>query len=215
MYWYEQLVSVNCALWKKWYRKFGVIDTKSTLVCKNKHKEYWGKKTGHRDQCWTKRNKENLLFWNKVWFNSSVNKWGYFCVAPSIFVVFVLIFHCLYCCFTFACANLIEFQVPYISISLCAEKLRLNNFQGLGITLLIQPFEMTHEAAFHNRHLCGLFTDSLTLSFILYNYNDTLLYIMCRMLWCNVSQTAPLLTHNCWWNILYGWRAAWNSAKQQ
>ena len=38
-YWYEQLVSANCALWKKWYRKFGVRDTKSTLVCKNKHKE--------------------------------------------------------------------------------------------------------------------------------------------------------------------------------
>jgi len=39
MYSYEQLVPANCALWKKWYRKFGVIDTKSTLVCKNKHKE--------------------------------------------------------------------------------------------------------------------------------------------------------------------------------
>jgi hypothetical protein len=24
------------------------------------------------------------------------------------------------------------------------------------------------------------------------------------MLWCNVTETAPLLTHNCWWNIFYG-----------
>jgi len=39
MYTYEQLVSANCALWKKWFRKFGVIDTKSTLVCNIKHKE--------------------------------------------------------------------------------------------------------------------------------------------------------------------------------
>jgi len=114
-----------------------------------------------------------------------------FCCFCINIPLFALLFHvCL--------SNFIKFQVPYISIPLCAEKLRLNNFQGLGITLLIQPFEMTHEAAFHNRHLCGLFTDSLTLSFILYNYNDTLLYIMCRMLWCNVSQIAPLLTHNCW-----------------
>ena len=34
MYSYEQLLSANCALWKKWYRNFGVIDTKSTLLCK-------------------------------------------------------------------------------------------------------------------------------------------------------------------------------------
>jgi len=39
MYSYEQLVSAYCALWKKWYRNFGVIDSKSTLFCKNKQKE--------------------------------------------------------------------------------------------------------------------------------------------------------------------------------
>jgi len=101
MYSYEQLLNANCALWKKWHRKLGVIDTKSTLICKKNIKNS-EKKTGYHDQCWTKRNQENLLFWNKVWFNSSVNKWGNFCAAPSIFVVFVLIFPCLQCCFTFA-----------------------------------------------------------------------------------------------------------------
>jgi len=94
--------------------------------------------------------------------------------------------------------NLIKFQVPYIAISLCAEKLRLNYFQGLGNLLLIQPSEMRHEATFHNRQICGLHTDCLALSFILYRYNVTFLCIMCQMLWCNVSQTAPLLTHYCW-----------------
>jgi len=156
-----------------------------------------------------------MLFWNKVRYNSSVNKWVNLCAAPRIFCgfcvnipLFALLFHvCL--------PNFIKFQESYIFISLCAEKVSLNYFQGLGINLLIEQFEMRHEAAFNNRQPCGLFTDSLALSFILYRYNVTLLCIMCHMLWCNVSQTAPLLTHNCWWNILYGWRAAWNSAKQQ
>jgi len=30
-----------------------------------------------------------------------------------------------------------------------------------------------------------------------------------------VSETAPPLTHNRWWNILYGRRYGWNSARQQ
>ena len=46
-------------------------------------------------------------------------------------------------------------------------------------------------------------------------YTVLVLCIMCCMLWCNVSETAPLLTHSCWWNIYCGWRAAWNCAKQQ
>ena len=111
--------------------------------------------------------------------------------------------------------NLIKFQVPYISMSLCAEKLRLNYFQGLGNTLVGQRCELRHEPASHNRQLCLLSTISLALSFILYRYNVPFLCIMCCMLWCNVSETAPLLTHNCWWNIFCGWRAAWNCAKQQ
>ena len=156
-----------------------------------------------------------MLLWNIVWFNSSVKKWGNFCAAPWIFYcfcvnipLFVLLFHvCL--------PNFIKFHESYIFISLCAEKVRLNYFQGLGITILIETFEMRHEAAFHSRQICGLFTDSLALSFILNRYNVLLLCIMCRMLCCNVSQTAPLLTHNRWWNIFYGWRVEWNSAKQQ
>jgi len=28
-----------------------------------------------------------------------------------------------------------------------------------------------------------------------------------------MSETAPLLTYNCWWNIFYGWRNAWISVK--
>jgi hypothetical protein len=55
-------------------------------------------------------------------------------------------------------------QVPYISTSLCAEKLHLNYFQGLGNTLLGQRCELRHEAAFHNRQLYGLSTVSLALS---------------------------------------------------
>ena len=94
--------------------------------------------------------------------------------------------------------NLIKFQVPYISMSLCAEKLHLNYFQVIGNTFLGQWCELRHEAVFHNRQLCGLYTVSLALSFVLYRYNVQLLYIMCRMLRCNVSETAPLLTHNCW-----------------
>jgi len=38
---------------------------------------------------------------------------------------------------------------------LCAEKLRLNYFQGLGNTLLSEQCELRHEAAFHNRQLMG------------------------------------------------------------
>ena len=81
---------------------------------------------------------------------------------------------------------------------LCAEKLHLNYFQGLGNTLLGQRSELRHEPAFHNRQHCGLSTVSLALSFVLYRYDVSFLCIMCRMLWCNVSETAPLLTHNCW-----------------
>jgi len=55
-------------------------------------------------------------------------------------------------------------------MSLCAEKLRLNYFQGLGNTLLGQWRELRHEPAFHNRQLCGLSAASLALSFVLYRY---------------------------------------------
>jgi hypothetical protein len=77
-------------------------------------------------------------------------------------------------------------------MSLCAEKLRLNYFQGLGNTLLSQRCELRHEAAFQNRQLFGLSTVSLAQSFILYMYNVPFLCIMCRMLWCDVSETAQL-----------------------
>ena len=82
-------------------------------------------------------------------------------------------------------------------MSLCAENLCLSYFQGLGNTLLVQWHLLKQEVAFHNRQLCGLSTISLALSFNLYRYYVPLLYIMCRMLWCNVSETAPILTHNC------------------
>jgi len=71
-------------------------------------------------------------------------------------------------------------------MSLCAEKLRLNYFQGLGNTLLSQWCELRHEAAFHNTQLCGLSTDSLALSFELCRDNFSFLCIMCCMLRCNV-----------------------------
>ena len=74
-------------------------------------------------------------------------------------------------------------------MSLCAEKLRLHYFQGLGNTFLIQRNELRHEAAFQNRQHCGLSTDSLALSFNLCRYNVPFLCIICCMLWCNVSET--------------------------
>ena len=86
----------------------------------------------------------------------------------------------------------------YISMFLCAEKLCLNYFHGLGNTLLGQRRELRHEPVLQNRQLCFLSTISLALSFVLYRYNVPFLCIMCRMLWCNVSKTAPILTHNCW-----------------
>jgi hypothetical protein len=162
-----------------------------------------------------KNKSENLLFWNKIWPKSSVNKWGNFCTAPWIFCCFCVKIPLFALLFHVRLPNLNKFQVPYISICLYAKRLHLNYFQGLGNTLLIQTFVMRHEAAFQSRQICGLFTDSLALSFILHRYNIPFLCIMCRMLWCNVSRTAPLLTHNCWWNIFYWWRATWNSAKQQ
>ena len=139
--------------------------------------------------------------------------------ANSFCTKYVFIFFCVNIplfgwLFHICLQNLIQFQVPYISMSLCAEKLRLNYFHSLGNKLLGQRRELRHEPAFHNRQLCLLSTISLALSFVLYRYVP-FLCIMCRMLWCNVSETAPLLTHNCWWNILCGWRAAWNCAKQQ
>jgi len=89
-------------------------------------------------------------------------------------------------------SHFIKFQVPYISMSLCAEKLRLNYFQALGNTLPSQQCELRHEAAIHNRQLLGLSANSLALSFVLYRYNIPFLYIICCMLWCNMSETAPL-----------------------
>jgi hypothetical protein len=94
--------------------------------------------------------------------------------------------------------NLIQFQVPYISMSLCEEKLHLNYIQGLGNTLLRQWCELGHEPAFHNRQLCLLSTVSLAMSFVLYRYTVPFLCIMCCMIRCNVSETAALLTYNCW-----------------
>jgi hypothetical protein len=67
--------------------------------------------------------------------------------------------------------NLIKFQVPYIYMSLCAEKLHLNYFQALGNTLLSQRCELRHEAAFQNKQLFGLPTNSLPLYSVLYRYN--------------------------------------------
>jgi len=156
-----------------------------------------------------------LLFWNKVWFNSSVTKQGNFCTAPWIFCCFCVNIPLFGWWFHVCHPTLIKFQVPYISMSVCAEKLSLNYFQGLGNTLLSQQCELRHEAGFHNRQLWGLSTISLELSFVLYRYNVPFLCIMCHMLWCNLGETAPLLTHNYWWNILCEWRAAWNSVKQQ
>jgi hypothetical protein len=34
MYSYEQLVAAKCASWKKWYWKFGMLYTKSTILSK-------------------------------------------------------------------------------------------------------------------------------------------------------------------------------------
>jgi hypothetical protein len=133
----------------------------------------------------------------------------------EFFVIFVLIFQCLDGCFHVCLRNFIQFQVPLISMSLCAEKLRLNYFQCLGNTPLSQWCELRHEAAFNNRQLFRLSTISLAQSFVLSRYYNPFLCIMCHMLWCNMSETAPLLTHNCWWNTFYVWRAAWNSAIQQ
>jgi hypothetical protein len=97
--------------------------------------------------------------------------------------------------------NLIQFQVPYISMSLCAEKLCLNYSHGLGNTLLSQQRELRHEPASHNRHFGLWSTVSLALSFVIYRYTVPFLCIMCCMLQCNVSETAALLIHNRWWNI--------------
>jgi len=92
--------------------------------------------------------------------------------------------------------NLIKFQIPYISTSLCVEKLRLNYFQGLGNTLLSQRYELRHEADFHNRQICGLSTNSLAPSFDLCRYNVPFLCIMCCMLWCNVSESFFNVSHS-------------------
>jgi hypothetical protein len=140
-----------------------------------------------------------LLFWNKVWFNSSVTKWGNFFTAPWVFCFFFCVNISLFgWSFHICFPNLIKFQVPYISISFCAEKLRWIYFQSLGNTLLSQRCGLRHEAAFHNGQICGLSTVTSVQYFILYRYNVPFLCIMCHMLWCNVNDTAPLLTHNCW-----------------
>ena len=81
-------------------------------------------------------------------------------------------------------------------MSLCEKKLCLNYFQGLGNTLLSQWFEFRHEAAFHNRQLCGLSTDSLALSFDLCRNNFPFLCIMCCMLWCNPSESFFNVSHS-------------------
>jgi len=49
--------------------------------------------------------------------------------------------------------NLMKFQVPYISVYLCAEKLRLNYLQGMGNIFLSQFCELRHEVAFHKGQL--------------------------------------------------------------
>ena len=44
MYCYEQLVSAKCASWYKWYWKFHMIYTKSTVLCERTErivKKYW------------------------------------------------------------------------------------------------------------------------------------------------------------------------------
>jgi hypothetical protein len=62
---------------------------------------------------------------------------------------------------------------------------------------------LRHEPDSHNRQLCLLSAISLAPSFVLYRYTVPFLCIMCHRLRCNVSETAALLTHNCWWNIFY------------
>jgi hypothetical protein len=63
-----------------------------------------------------------------------------------------------------------KFQVPYISMYVCAENLRLNYFQGLGNILLSQRYELSHEAAFHKGQLFGLSILSLAPSFVQHKY---------------------------------------------
>jgi hypothetical protein len=54
------------------------------------------------------------------------------------------------------------------------------NKKEKGTNPVPQPFNTTR-AAFHNRRLCGLSTDSLALSFILYRYKVPFLSIKCNM----------------------------------
>ena len=121
-------------------------------------------------ECWRNRNQENLLFWNKVWFNSSVTKRGKFCTAPRIFSYFCVNIPLFGWLFHICLLNLIKFQVPFIAISVYAEKLCSNYILGLTSTLLSQWCELRHEAVYHNRRLSGLSTVSLALSFVLYRY---------------------------------------------
>jgi hypothetical protein len=156
------------------------------------------KNNGYHVQCWTNRNQENLLFWKKLCFKSPMTKQDYFLYLTMDFLFFCVKIPLFGWWFHVSIPNLMKFQVPCICISLCAEKLRLNYFQGLGNTLLCQRCDLRLEEAFHNRQISGLSTFSLALSFILYRYNVPFLCIMCHMLRCNLSETVPLLTHNCW-----------------
>jgi hypothetical protein len=68
------------------------------------------------------------------------------------------------------------------------------------LAALKKNHKFSHTSPFHphTKQQKTLSTISLALSFIPYSHNVPFLCIMCSMLWCNMSETAPLMTHNCW-----------------
>jgi hypothetical protein len=150
MYCYEQLVSAKCTSWykwywkfgtiyTKWYWKFGMIYTKSTVLCERTYKIV--KKILHITFSAVQTEIKKICY--------SGIRYGLTHLRPSEANLYRTMNFCCLCVhiplfgwlFHSCLPNLIKFQVPHISMSLCVKKLRLNYFQGLGNTLLAQQRE--------------------------------------------------------------------------
>jgi hypothetical protein len=142
--WTISVCKVCCV--KKMVLKFGMIYTKSTILCKT-----------------TLR----LVKKNKVWFNSSVTKRGNFCTAPSIFCCFSLNIPLFGWLFYICLPNLIKFQLPYISMFLSAENLILIIFRIQAIPFLVNGLSWDMKQLLQQANLWVVYC-RLALSLILY-----------------------------------------------
>jgi len=101
--------------------------------------------------------------------------------------------------------NLVRFQVPYnISMSLCAEKLCLDHYLVLGFTLDRSTAWVETRSSFPQQATLWVVYRQFSTVLHPVQIGWSILVYFVPYAWCNMSETAPPLTYNCWRNNFMG-----------